>query len=152
MEKGALKQYAAPLEMYDKPSCLFVADFIGVPTMNFIDASLDKENISFCGINGKFISKNKSDIKNDIILGIRPEYISINPKGKITGKVFSTLPAGMETTVKIDVNGTIITAVVFGNVDYKVEKEIKFDINGSSCIIFDKTTTENILMGRIEIE
>lgn len=152
MEKGALKQYAAPLEMYDKPSCLFVADFIGVPTMNFIDASLDKENISFCGINGKFISKNKFDIKNDIILGIRPEYISINPKGKITGKVFSTLPSGMETTVKIDVNGTIITAVVFGNVDYKVEKEIRFDINGSSCIIFDKATTENILMGRIEIE
>ena len=76
MEKGALKQYAAPLEMYDKPSCLFVADFIGVPTMNFIDASLDKENISFCGINGKFISKNKSDIKNDIILGIRHHLIS----------------------------------------------------------------------------
>lgn len=153
METGIVRQYAAPLEMYQRPSCLFVADFIGSPTMNFIEATLEGDKISFLGYNGKFVGETKLEepISGEVILGIRPEYITITPKGKIKGKVFSTLPSGMETTVKIDVNGTVVTVVVFGGVDYTVEEEICFDIHGS-CIIFDKMSTENVLMGTIEIE
>ncbi|NLA54508.1 MAG: ABC transporter ATP-binding protein, partial [Clostridiales bacterium] len=44
MEEGALKQYAPPLEMYARPSSLFVADFMGNPPMNFLHgtAKVDK--------------------------------------------------------------------------------------------------------------
>ena len=38
VSNGVLQQYAAPLEVYNRPSNLFVADFVGNPSMNFVDA------------------------------------------------------------------------------------------------------------------
>ena len=38
VNNGVLQQYAAPLEVYNRPANLFVADFVGNPSMNFVDA------------------------------------------------------------------------------------------------------------------
>lgn len=153
MEKGVLKQYAEPLEMYNKPSCVFVGDFIGNPTMNFVDAEYKDGYIEFCGLKAKFTPNEKIDFENKkVIMGIRPEYISINNSGASEGSIFSTLPSGMETTVKISVNDNLLTSVVFGSVDYKVDKKVKFDFIGNSIILFDSETKENIAMGSLEFK
>ncbi len=156
MEKGILKQYADPLEMYNKPSCIFVGDFIGNPTMNFLDAQYKDGTVSFTGLKAKYITEDghqinceKGDSK-DVVLGIRPEYIQIRDEGANKGTIFSTLPSGMETTVKININDTIITSVVFGSVDYPVDKEVSFDFTGNSIILFDKENGDNIAIGRLE--
>ena len=71
MEKGLLKQYAAPLEMYNKPSCVFVGDFIGNPTMNFIEAEYRKGTIQFCGLQAEFVSDTPLPFEEkSVILGI----------------------------------------------------------------------------------
>lgn len=151
MEKGVLRQYAAPLEMYNKPTSVFVGDFIGNPTMNFVDAIYEDGNVEFCGLKAKFVSDTKLDPTNrKVCLGIRPEYLHINDNGTNEGVIFSTLPSGMETTVKINVNDTILTSVVFGSVDYKVDEKVKFDFVGDSIILFDVDTKENIAMGKLE--
>ena len=153
MEKGILKQYAAPLDMYNKPSCIFVGDFIGNPTMNFIEAKYRKGIITFCGLQARFISNKMLDFEEkDIILGIRPEYLQINKQGSVQGTIFSTLPSGMETTVKINTNKTIFTSVVFGSVDYGVDEKVSFDFGGDSIILFDKETENNIAMGSLKFE
>ncbi len=151
MEKGLLKQYAAPLEMYNKPACIFVGDFIGNPTMNFIDAKYNRGKVTFCGgLDAEFISDTALTIEEkEVVLGIRPEYLHIHGQGNIHGTIFSTRPSGMETTVKINTNDTILTSVVFGSVDYTVDKEVSFDFNGNSIILFDKATEENIAMGSL---
>lgn len=152
MEKGLLKQYAAPLEMYNKPSCVFVGDFIGNPTMNFIEAEYRKGTIQFCGLQAEFVSDTPLPFEEkSVILGIRPEYVQISEHGSAEGTVFSTLPAGMETTVKINSHGTILTSVVFGSVDYDIDKKVSFDFSGNSIILFDKETEANIAMGRLGI-
>ena len=152
MEKGLLKQYAAPLEMYNKPSCIFVGDFIGNPTMNFIEAEYRKGTIQFCGLQAEFVSDTPLPFEEkSVILGIRPEYVQISEHGSAEGTVFSTLPAGMETTVKINSHGTILTSVVFGSVDYDIDKKVSFDFSGNSIILFDKETEANIAMGRLGI-
>ena len=56
----------------------------------------------------------------------------------------------METTVKINSHGTILTSVVFGSVDYDIDKKVSFDFTGSSIILFDKATEDNIAMGRLQ--
>ena len=151
MEKGLLKQYAAPLEMYNKPSCVFVGDFIGNPTMNFIEAEYRKGTIQFCGLQAEFVSDTPLPFEEkSVILGIRPEYVQISEHGCAAGTIFSTLPAGMETTVKINSNNTILTSVVFGSVDYTIDKEVSFDFTGNSIILFDKETEANIAMGRLQ--
>ena len=152
MEKGLLKQYAAPLEMYNKPSCVFVGDFIGNPTMNFIEAEYRKGTIQFCGLQAEFVSDTPLPFEEkSVILGIRPEYVQISEHGSAEGTVFSTLPAGMETTVKINSHGTILTSVVFGSVDYDIDKKVSFDFSGNSIILFDKETEANIAMGHLGI-
>ena len=158
IEKGNLQQYDPPLVVYNRPNNLFVADFVGNPTMNFVPCKvgpLDKKTIEveFYGIKGIFHGDKEFELtSNNAILGIRPEFLPISPNGKITGIAYSTLPAGMETTVKISLNGNILSSVVFGSIDYTIDEEIKFDIISEGIVLFDPQTKENISLGSIEIK
>jgi len=78
MKNGVLQQYEPPLTVYSKPANLFVADFVGNPTMNFIKAKAkveeDKINLSFLGVEAEFKPNKKVNVKaKDVILGVRPE-------------------------------------------------------------------------------
>ena len=68
INNGVLQQYAAPLEVYNHPKNLFVADFVGNPSINFIDAKGSQtedgkvELIALDGIRLKFVPKQPVDI------------------------------------------------------------------------------------------
>ncbi len=150
METGVLQQYAPPLEMYNNPANLFVADFMGNPTMNFIDGHINAGGeVSFGGMKARYEGKEQIGEK-DVVVGIRPEYIHIDEEGAREATVYSTLPSGMETTVKLDVNGTSLTAVVFGDVDYPVDAQVKFSFH-KAAVIFDQATGKNIGRGKLTL-
>lgn len=157
LSAGVLQQYDKPLIVYSRPKNLFVADFVGNPTMNFIPAkakSVDKNtlDLDFFGIKARFTGEKDFEMKHsEVILGIRPEFIDIEPNGQVEGLAYSTLPAGMETTIKINLHGDILSAVQFGLIDYKVDEKIKFNIVGQNIIVFDKETKENIAIGSLKI-
>ena len=138
--------------MYNDPANLFVADFMGNPTMNFVDGSAETENgkarIRIPGIlSGTLNAPVPEGFRGgDAVLGIRPEHIEIRDDGACSGMVYSTLPSGMETTVKIDAGGTLITAVVFGDVDFPADSPIRFDIR-RNIILFDRESGRNIVKG-----
>lgn len=156
MKEGIVQQYAPPLEVYSHPNNLFVADFVGNPTMNFIESkaimnSNKEANIEFDGVKAKFVSSNEFTLPNeDVILGIRPEFIRIVDKG-IPAKVYSSLPGGMETTVKVNINNTIFTLVVFGIIDYKVDEIVNIDFIGENIVLFDKQSTDKIAIGKLSL-
>ena len=87
----------------------------------------------------------------EVVIGIRPEFIGID-SGDLTGKIYTTLPAGMETTVKLDVNGEMVTSVVFGSVDYETNADIAFNIKGKGVILFDAKTRNKLGMGSVMLE
>ena len=150
METGVLQQYAPPLEMYNDPANLFVADFMGNPTMNFIDGHLSKSGeVAFGGMKARFEGAEALGDR-DVVVGIRPEYIHIDEDGLVEATVYSTLPSGMETTVKLDVNGTSLTAVVFGDVDYPVDAKVKIAFH-KAAVLFDKQTGKNIARGKLTL-
>ncbi len=156
MQNGLLQQYAPPLEMYNNPANLFVADFMGNPTMNFIDGTAEVNGataqLTFGSLHGAFTAKEPISLTGkDVVVGIRPEYIRISDEGARRATVYSTLPAGMETTVKLDVEGTMLTAVVFGDVDYPVDCPVKFDFS-KTAILFDKATGKNVACGTLELK
>ncbi len=68
VNNGVLQQYAAPLEVYNKPANLFVADFVGNPSMNFVDAKGNQSadgNFSIKmldGISATFVPSEKMNI------------------------------------------------------------------------------------------
>jgi hypothetical protein len=61
------------------------------------------------------------------------------------------MPAGMETTIKVQINDYLLTAVIFGSVDYKVDKEVKINFNSENILLFDKETQRLIATGRIDL-
>lgn len=155
MKEGVVQQYDPPLHVYTNPNNLFVADFVGNPTMNFLQATATKTGpnkalINFGEHKFTFESKEDFELKGDkVIIGIRPEFIKIGGN-KIKTKVYSTLPSGMETTVKLDMNGTVLTSVVFGTIDYEVDKEIMIEFVSDGIIIFDEDSKVNIAQGTLQ--
>ena len=78
MDKGALQQVGTPNEIYQKPHNTFVAGFIGTPPMNMAQISIRNTN-SF--VLGEMTVEFSASLpaRTDIILGIRPEKLSIVP-------------------------------------------------------------------------
>ncbi len=157
IESGYMQQYAPPLETYSNPANLFVADFVGNPTMNFYETT------------GKITGERTAEVNffehpftftgneplgeyggEGFVIGIRPEFVNLE-EGGLIGKIYATLPAGMETTVKLQVGDYILTSVMFGNVDYKVNDEMNFEIAGDGIILFDKKSGKNIGKGTLTI-
>ncbi|MCH5151780.1 MAG: ABC transporter ATP-binding protein [Clostridiales bacterium] len=190
MDTGVLQQYDPPLVVYNKPNNLFVADFVGNPTMNFIPGKAEIEgNVAKIEMLGKkfllecdsideslaYVEPEKPaegeavegaaaeavveaeqvqeepvDPRRDVIVGIRPEFVRVE-QGELCGKIYTALPAGMETTVKLDVNGDVVTSVVFGSVDYPADAEIKFEFVGNGIILFDAKSRNKLGMGKLTI-
>ena len=158
IEKVDLQQYDPPLVVYNRPANLFVADFIGNPTMNFIPAKAKQTAknelaVQFFGIDAVFACEKDVQLeREDVIIGIRPEFLPISDGGAIEGLAYSTLPSGMETIVKINLKGDILSSVVFGSIDQAVDKPIRFDIVGDDIIIFDAETKKNICLGSVKVK
>lgn len=156
MENGKLRQFAPPLEIYKRPDNIFVADFMGNPTMNFLDATMKKTGektaeLTFGGIRTRYTAEAALPEKlENVVLGIRPEHIGILEDGSMKASIYTTLPTGMETTVKIRLGGQILSAVVFGSVDYAVDQPIALRFLDSQILLFDKATGDRIAVGKLE--
>ncbi|HEY4330287.1 MAG TPA: ABC transporter ATP-binding protein, partial [Phycisphaerae bacterium] len=79
MRDGRLLQCAPPREVYDFPADLFVANFIGSPGMNFLDARRTGETYQVQGTAMQLPAGSAQS--SNLTLGIRPEYVRIDPAG-----------------------------------------------------------------------
>ena len=57
----------------------------------------------------------------------------------------------METTIKLDINGTILTSVEFGIIDYPVDTKIKVKFTSDNIVLFNKSTTARVANGSLKI-
>jgi multiple sugar transport system ATP-binding protein len=102
MDDGVIQQVGAPLELYDRPANIFVAGFIGSPTMNFFDAVI--ENGSARLADGSVLALPDKVAAREgllIVLGIRPEHLQFSNAG-IAARVVVVEPLGMSTQVTLD--------------------------------------------------
>lgn len=90
--------------------------------------------------------------KEDFVIGIRPEFVNISEEGKIDAEVYSSMPTGMETTVRAAVGNYLLTSVMFGGVVYSLEEKIKLDFKGNNAILFAKTNGRFVSLGAIKIK
>ena len=161
MNEGTIQQYAPPLEVYNNPTNLTVADFVGNPTMNFIKTQyienkegiikMESDDLSFDFKPNKPLTV-KIEKGDQLVIGLRPEHIEIEENGSTNSLIYSTLPSGLETVIKLKINNTILTSVAFGGVDYKVNAPISTNFNSNKYILFNKNSRENISMGTIIVK
>ena len=158
MDTGVLQQYDPPLTVYRQPANLFVAEFVGNPTMNFIPAHADAVNgrsvrLSLLGTRAEFLcAEPPAEPGNELVLGVRPEFLPIAGQGPVHGMTYSTLPTGMETTVKSRCGDTMLTSVVFGSVDYPIDTPISMNMLGDGLCLFNRDSGKRVAMGKIRFD
>lgn len=115
MKDGVIQQVGSPLEIYNNPNNIFVAGFIGSPSMNFINAVLRKDGERFLidartfqvevpAEKAKSIAKLGDYVNKEVIFGIRPEDIedaafvesSLKNNNVVTASIDVTEPMGAE--------------------------------------------------------
>ena len=84
LKDGVVQQVGSPMELYEKPQSLFVAQFIGSPKMNF-----------FTGAN--------ADRYRATTVGVRPEHLEITPSGNWSGKVVYSENLGSDSYIYVDI-------------------------------------------------
>jgi len=104
-------------------------------------------------INEQVNLKRENEIQpNEYIVGIRPEFIKIDEDGYIDSQVYSALPSGVETTVKLRIGEYLLNGVVFGGVNYKINAKACLRFTGREILLFDCVTGELIAQGSLTVE
>jgi len=114
MNDGRIEQIGAPLELYDTPQNLFVAEFIGSPSMNMLEGVVSKrgKKIALETVVGPLSLAGGHDVTvgQKVVFGIRPEHLQLSGKG-IEAKIAVIEPTGSETHVSLRSGGREIVAV-----------------------------------------
>jgi len=79
MDKGVLMQVGTPQDLYDSPQKLFVAGFIGSPSMNFVDVARDGDAVKGEGMSFPIPTRYRGgmDGASDLVAGFRPEHLEL---------------------------------------------------------------------------
>ncbi|MFC1862459.1 ABC transporter ATP-binding protein [Thermodesulfobacteriota bacterium] len=164
MKDGIIQQFDTPQKIYEKPSNLFVAGFIGSPSMNFILCRMVEKDQKKCvtletgGKKSVFLPIDESGLELDpwmnqeVILGIRPEMISHgfadqgkNPQIHEIESVVEVLePTGPDTLVYVQINGEEVTCRVNPNAAKPPGEPMKLMVDMSKALLFNNENGERI--------
>ncbi len=139
MKRGKLQQFDTPLNIYNRPANRFVAEFVGSPSMNFIDGRIDS---------GVFLSDSiripvAKENMDQITIGIRPEHIRVftEPQdGAIAATVYVTELMGNETFVFLSVGNNKLIARAPAEFRADVESPVWLRIAADKAHFFDTRT------------
>ncbi len=216
INNGVLQQYEPPLDVYHRPANLFVADFVGNPAINFVEArgaqradgaveltvfdnvkalfrpaeklelnawfarrdalASEREQARRKAAEAKgYVEKSNKDetfryhiskvteedfsiqddpvlTNEDLVLGIRPEFIEISQTGGLDGEIYGAMPTGMESTIKIRVGDYLLTGVVFGSTLFRLGTKVRVKTGSENIMLFDRQSGECIALGALEFE
>ncbi|MDJ1007978.1 MAG: sn-glycerol-3-phosphate ABC transporter ATP-binding protein UgpC [Paracoccaceae bacterium] len=149
LKDGRVMQIGSPMELYHEPANLFVAGFLGAPSMNFIPVTVEAvegENIAISSPSLDRISvpgKGRSfTVGQTATLGVRPQYIrpASGDSGMLHGKVALTERLGSETVVDVTLasGGTLIVALPEDKV-LAEGTETSFDFDPAQAHLFPET-------------
>jgi len=151
MKGGKLQAFAPPDELYDKPRTLFVAGFVGNPPMNFINVEVSRENGDYLargnGIELTIQPKQGEKVagKGQVILGIRPEDITVVSEGT-RGEIYMVEPLGRDDLINVSLGeDTIIHVLADPALNLKMNDPIALEFNTNKVQFFDPKTEQSLL-------
>ncbi len=116
MQAGKVEQAGPPLELYDRPSNLFVAGFIGSPAMNFLEGTVTRINghagvLTDDGTTLSLGSRPRASDGQRVVFGTRPEHLELVGEGEgLVVDVIVVEPTGSETLMVGEMAGIQIQA------------------------------------------
>jgi multiple sugar transport system ATP-binding protein len=142
MNQGMIEQLGTPQEIYDRPATLYVADFIGSPSMNLIPftakVATGAKAIELNGATVPVPEVREGKPESELVLGARPEHISFDDSSKFRGEVFGAEYLGTMQIVTIKTSHGQIKARVPAHVSIKTGEIVGLAFIGNRLSIFEK--------------
>ena len=140
MKDGVVQQVGAPLELYDQPANIFVAGFLGSPTMNFVNCELERQGdqvgLRTEGVRWPFTlppNMNQDTLKgNRAVLGVRPEDITVAPAGQLGDG--SSVPCTVEVVEHMGSVNIIYVSVAGTRLIATMETAFEARTGDAACI------------------
>ncbi|RIX98215.1 sn-glycerol-3-phosphate ABC transporter ATP-binding protein UgpC [Aureimonas flava] len=151
MNGGRIEQAADPITLYEKPDNLFVAAFIGAPSMNFLEGTVRRvdSGFAFCAdgdvelrLPEERAAQSARAEGQRIVLGIRPEHVAASgaPEHSVTLKVRDVEPLGPHTMLIGQVGDAPFTAQVLPHTRVQPDDTVSIPLDLSKLLLFDKAT------------
>ncbi len=119
LQSGRVEQIGSPMKLYNDPDNLFVAGFLGAPSMNFLDGSTFG------------IEKAKT-------VGIRPEHLTLSDSGKLQAEVSHIEQLGGDTNVFVRLpDSKQLTVRLFGQANYAIGAKAYLNYSDENLYLFD---------------
>ncbi|HET7795321.1 MAG TPA: ABC transporter ATP-binding protein [Rhizobacter sp.] len=158
MKDGKIQQIDTPAAVYTRPTNMFVAGFLGAPSMNFIEG-----RIELCSGGTHFVSPtlvldvsaypfaNPPQNKLPAVLGVRPEHIGLSAQGatpgaKAAGSALISLvePMGSNQVVWLDAQGVSLAVEVDAQFKPAAEGRTEFSIDPAHVSLFDLSSQQRL--------
>lgn len=148
LKEGRIRQCDCPDEVYRRPADLFVASFVGAPTMRFLNGTFHRtgnpgavlslesgQGLSLTGLSATA----RIEQGRRVVLGIRPEDIHVLPKDAgngFVGEVLRTELTGPDAYLAIDIGGNEVLARVPPKRVPALQEQVTLQIDASSISLF----------------
>lgn len=145
MYNGILQQVGTPGEIYDHPANLFVAGFIGTPSMNFVPVTMSNGTARASGFDVKLP---RSTGKEKGTLGFRPESLTdriTDDHGPLDMKVDVVERLGSDQFLYGQVGGDTVTARVDPRIKVEPGDRVRLGLDTRSLHVFDADTEEALM-------
>jgi multiple sugar transport system ATP-binding protein len=169
LNAGIIQQLGTPQELYDTPANLFVAGFIGSPSMDFFRGRLirsgdqvtvkigdgaDARTLALRGQTAEVVSGQATADGHEVVLGVRPEDFHVTSEGDdstLVGTVDIVEHLGDSQLVYLRIPGSMVpetaetqgsTARVGASVSVKVGQKLVLGVDTTKLHVFDPTTTK----------
>ena len=141
LKEGLIQQVGKPLELYEDPQNIFVAGFIGSPTINFLKGSIVDSKLSMPNLNSSKlkVSKSITSSMTELIVGLRPQHLKLAKSGDLEVEftealgdisyVYLKTPDGERVVVESRENKLPITG-----------SKVGIEANTTSALFFDPKT------------
>ncbi|WP_246099441.1 ABC transporter ATP-binding protein [Methylibium rhizosphaerae] len=145
MRSGRIQQIGAPAEVYAQPANMFVAGFLGSPSMNFIEGRLAGPSFE-AGALSLALPAAAPGGERPAVLGIRPEHVALLPPqaASLQAQVTLVEPMGSHLVVWLDLHGHRVAAEVAAVHDHAVGAVVGVSLDLSRASLFDPATQKRL--------
>ena len=145
MKQGVLQQMDRPQELYDQPKNCFVADFLGNPTINKLNAEYEGGRLLVEGMPCD-IETSSVPASAPLYLSCRVESVLINQKpSSIKGNIIDTYVIGKENIANIQVGNSRVRAYIDSDSALRPTEEVTLSFKNKGVFLFDANSGERYI-------
>ena len=149
MHDGRIEQIGTPLELYDRPGNLFVAQFIGSPAMNVVSGTVRRAgggaHVEAGGPVHWPLDGGPGADGQAVSYGIRPEHLTLASSGNgVPGEVIVVEPTGAETELLIQVGQEQVTLRTHGRPRVNPDEKVHLAVDPANVHLFDRGTGQRL--------